>query len=86
MADDGFAGEVEGVKDTAFLKDGGFGAVNVLGRAVVRCQDPSAEGHHPALDIADREHQAVAKAIIGGAAGARLFGGFDESGGNHLFR
>jgi uncharacterized membrane-anchored protein len=44
------------------VKQRGFRRIQVLGLALI--DDAAAEAQHPAARIADRKHQAVAKAIV----------------------
>ena len=63
------AGFKQAVQLAAFAKDGGLGRVEVLGLFIA--QHPSAKAYALALDIADREHHPVAKAVV-----ALFFGAF----------
>lgn len=62
--EDGALGFIEAVKDFALREDGGFGRIDVLGGLFITAQDASAEAHHPALLVADGEHEAAAEPVI----------------------
>ncbi len=58
----GFAGFVEAIKFAAFVEHRGFGRVEVFWGAAAN--HPTAKADAFAFDVADREHDAVAKTIV----------------------
>ena len=60
-----FARLPEPIEFSGFLKDRGFGGVQVLGLIVT--QHPAAKGDHPAALVLYGEHDSLAKTIIGAA-------------------
>ncbi len=61
--DDALAGPVKRVKVAGLVEQDRLGAVEVLG-AVVGVQSPAAKGDNLAAGVQDREHQAVAEAVV----------------------
>jgi hypothetical protein len=57
-------GFIEAEKDFALGKDGCLGRVHILRGLFVAAQNPSTETDHPALLIANGEHQTPAKTIV----------------------
>ncbi len=53
---------IKAVEFLAFVKDRGFRRVQVLWLVVA--QHPAAKGDHPSATVADREHHAVAEAVV----------------------
>ena len=60
----GLAGVVGVEQNSALVEERGLRRVQVLGRCV-RVQRATAEGDDPALGVRDREHDAVAEAVVG---------------------
>ncbi|OQA38109.1 MAG: hypothetical protein BWY52_03298 [Chloroflexi bacterium ADurb.Bin325] len=63
---DGLAGHVQPEQHAALVEERRLRRVHVLGRGMrgVLPQDARAEADHPALHIADRDHEAAAEAVV----------------------
>ena len=58
----GLLGEIQSVEHPALGVDRGLRRVHILGLGLV--QHPAAEGHHVALGVHHRQHQAVAELVV----------------------
>src|SRR5947199_8461844 len=57
-------GFIEAEKYFALRENRRLGRIDIFGCLFVTGQNPSAETNHPALLVADREHQTATKAVV----------------------